>query len=699
LDGVDNYASAAENASLDLGTGASEDFTIETFFYVPDLTNTTTDTLIWKQGAYGLYILYSDTIKDRFIFRVNVGPLTNDYVYIFYNVDLTIGWHHVAAVYDNEFTGAEDLLALYFDGSQVKIGGGFDVTPGIYNSTSPVNIGAYIAINPSSGWMEEVRFSDVARYSGSYTVPTSPFTNDAHTRALWHFDEAVGATTFSDSSGHANTLAGQNGAQTVQPVIPPRVISGSTSIAQTVLQYTDGAPKKATTLPHGGYSFTIPNHWSGTVTPTHPCFSFSPPNRNYSNVTSNQSAQDYTPTLISAAGCSDIRAWIGGAQRGRFGLTPGASTRVSFTGLNAGSVNILSLGGAPIISAERVIYKVNGVNTSFSEMMGLPDAQLDITNWLPWYNNVDLDTQLRFGNANNATATVHVYIGGTERPGSPFNIGPFGSVLMSFAGVNAGPVKVVSNVAIAVSERVIYKVNGVNTSFSEMMALPNSQLNTTYWLPWYNSKSLDTQLRIANVSTGEVTVTVTVGGAPAPGSPFTLALGASKRLSFPNLDKGPVKIQSTGNIIAAERVIYKLNGAGVSFSEMMALPNSQLDTTYWLPWYNSKSLDTQLRIANVTGAEATVHVSIGGAPVTGSPFTIPAGGSKRLTFPSIDKGPVKIQSNQNIVAAERVIYKVNNVNTSFFEMMALPNSQLDVIYWMPHYNNVDFDTQLRFGVP
>jgi hypothetical protein len=31
--------------------------------------------------------------------------------------------------------------------------------------------------------------------------------------------------------------------------------------------------------------------------------------------------------------------------------------------------------------------------------------------------------------------------------------------------------------------------------------------------------------------------------------------------------------------------------------------------------------------------------------------------------------------------------------------MALPNTQLDVLYWLPWYNNVDLNTQLRFGVP
>ena len=95
--------------------------------------------------------------------------------------------------------------------------------------------------------------------------------------------------------------------------------------------------------------------------------------------------------------------------------------------------------------------------------------------------------------------------------------------------------------------------------------------------------------------------------------PFTLAPGASTRESFPGVNNGPVKIQSHQNIVAAERLIYRVNGVNTSFSEMMALPASQLDTTYWLPWYNNKDLDTQLRIANVNNSPATVHVSIPGA--------------------------------------------------------------------------------------
>jgi hypothetical protein len=55
-------------------------------------------------------------------------------------------------------------------------------------------------------------------------------------------------------------------------------------------------------------------------------------------------------------------------------------------------------------------------------------------------------------------------------------------------------VKIQSNVKVIAAERVIYRVNGVNTSYSEMVALPNGQLSTIYWLPWYNNKGLNTQL-------------------------------------------------------------------------------------------------------------------------------------------------------------------------------------------------------------
>ena len=488
--------------------------------------------------------------------------------------------------------------------------------------------------------------------------------------------------------------------QTVQnyTAIPLYSISGNVGVSGVTLSYTYGTTKTVTSQVDGSYSLTVPGGWSGTVTPSHPCFTFTPPDQNYTNLAGSQTAQDYAPTIVS--GCADINAEIGAVNQGRFGIEPGASIRASFTGVNHGPVQIESMNAVPLIGAERVIYKVNGVNTSFSEMMGLPATQLDNTYWLPWYNNVDLDTQLRLANVSASTATVHVYIGGDEVQDSPFTLLPGESTRKSFVGINAGPVQIVSNQDLVAAERVIYKVQGVQTSFTEMMALPNSQLDTTYWLPWYNNVTLDTQLRIANVTASPALVHVYVGGTEMTDSPFPLEAWESTRKSFSGIDDGPVQIVSDQNIVVAERVIYKVNSVNTSFSEMMALPENQVEMTYLLPWYNSKGLDTQLRFANATDSEtATVHIYIGGQEMTGSPFTLLPGQSTRQSFANINNGPVEIVSNVPIVAAERVIYKVNTVNTSFTEMMALPISQLDTTYWFPWYNNVDLDTQLRFGVP
>jgi len=420
--------------------------------------------------------------------------------------------------------------------------------------------------------------------------------------------------------------------------------------------------------------------------------------------------------------CAKVNTLIGGNVIGRYFLNTSQSTRDAYTGVNNGPMKIVSTNNIPLIGAERVIYKINGTNTSYSEMMGLPDSQLDNVYWLPWYNNVDLDTQLRVGNvsATNQTTTVHLFIHGQEITsgctplnGPPYTLAAGASLRVSCAGINNGPVKVESTQPIVAAERVIYTANGLKTSFTEMMALPNKQLDIAYWLPWYNNVDLDTQLRFGNVTTDQTAIVhVKIGGVEVTGctphaSPFTLGPGESLRVSCAGINNGPVKIESTQPIVAAERVIYKVNNVPTSFSEMMALPNSQLNTIYWLPWYNNSDLDTQLRIGNVSlSQQATVHLYIGGqevlggcTPVNGPPYTLAPGASVRVSCPGVNNGPVKIQSNIPIVAAERVIYKVNNLPTSFTEMMALPNSQLNTTYWLPWYNNVDLDTQLRFGVP
>lgn len=51
-----------------------------------------------------------------------------------------------------------------------------------------------------SGWLDEVRLSNVRRYNGNFTRPSAPFQPDANTVGLYHFNEGSGSV-INDSSG------------------------------------------------------------------------------------------------------------------------------------------------------------------------------------------------------------------------------------------------------------------------------------------------------------------------------------------------------------------------------------------------------------------------------------------------------------------------------------------------------------------
>lgn len=211
LDGVDDYASIDDNSTLDIGNGTTDDFTIECFFYIPDLNGDLNQILIYKTWSYSLFLNTNTSSQDVIIFRLY--PSSVDYVQILNSMDLSVGWHHIAAVYDNEYTADNDAMYIFLDGTRIGSTSAFEITPGAYNSSNALNIGANTGVVPFHGRIDEVRISDIIRYSGeSYSVPSSDFSVDENTRALWHFSEDVGATSFSDATANNNTLTGHNGA-------------------------------------------------------------------------------------------------------------------------------------------------------------------------------------------------------------------------------------------------------------------------------------------------------------------------------------------------------------------------------------------------------------------------------------------------------------------------------------------------------
>ena len=81
----------------------------------------------------------------------------------------------------------------------------------------------------------------------------------------------------------------------------PYVISGNAGVSGATISYTGGS---TLTDGSGNYLIPIPSGWSGTVTPSHPCYAFSPVNGTYTSVTTDQMSQDYAPTFNNAPVCA-----------------------------------------------------------------------------------------------------------------------------------------------------------------------------------------------------------------------------------------------------------------------------------------------------------------------------------------------------------------------------------------------------------
>jgi hypothetical protein len=109
-------------------------------------------------------------------------------------------WHHVAFVYD----GTEERV--YADGQKLAsraasgLIGNDDANPPYVGAS---NRPGYSFWSSFQGYMDTLRISDVARYSGNtFIAPSGKLSSDANTQLLYNFDEMPGSTTITDLSGH-----------------------------------------------------------------------------------------------------------------------------------------------------------------------------------------------------------------------------------------------------------------------------------------------------------------------------------------------------------------------------------------------------------------------------------------------------------------------------------------------------------------
>ena len=126
---------------------------------------------------------------------------------------------------------------------------------------------------------------------------------------------------------------------------------------------------------------------------------------------------------------------------------------------------------------------------------------------------------------------------------------------------------------------------------SRLDPFPASQLAQEYWYPVYDNATLDSQLRVSNVGSDTTHITVYAGGVQIDS--YDLGKGAATRKNYPQ-NTGPLQVvSSTQPILTTIRLLY----AGNSYYEMTGLPEGQLSTQYFFPWYNNKAMSSELRFA------------------------------------------------------------------------------------------------------
>jgi len=189
FDGTSDYLSVpAISSDLKFGTG---DFTLEAFVQQRIRSDAMTIFDTRNSGdTSGGFILYmrADNYMELYWNSANVSSANP--------LPTASTWYHVA------ISRSGSSLKVFVDGTSVI---------SITDSTNHTAAGPFIVgqdfqltATPGNSWdgyIDEIRFSNTARYTANFTAPTAAFTNDRNTVLLIHTDGTNAQTTFTDDNG------------------------------------------------------------------------------------------------------------------------------------------------------------------------------------------------------------------------------------------------------------------------------------------------------------------------------------------------------------------------------------------------------------------------------------------------------------------------------------------------------------------
>ena len=180
----------ANSSDFNFGTG---NFTVEFWARFGDISTNNQQFIFKRNVTYtGDYVLWWSSSNGMTFTSGSGGSGTN------VNQGGTSGWandtwYHVALVRSGT------SLNVYRDGVSI-----ISVTNSIdFDNTGNLFIGSSDGSGYFTGYMDEFRISNIARYVGAFTPSTTAFNSDQYTKLLLHCDGADDGTTFTDSADSA----------------------------------------------------------------------------------------------------------------------------------------------------------------------------------------------------------------------------------------------------------------------------------------------------------------------------------------------------------------------------------------------------------------------------------------------------------------------------------------------------------------
>ena len=190
FDGNGDYIEILNNTDFQFGTG---NYALEAWVYLNSLSKTHR---IFFKGT---------TSADQLSLRVNSSNVLqgkHGLVTVTGSTTMTTGqWYHVAI---SRVSGTNTV--------NIWLNGQLEATSNLatdnISNTDPLNIGGEYGTAGDSldGYIDEVRVSNISRYTSNFAVSTSAFGSDAATVLLLHMDGGLGTTTFLDDAVGVQTI-------------------------------------------------------------------------------------------------------------------------------------------------------------------------------------------------------------------------------------------------------------------------------------------------------------------------------------------------------------------------------------------------------------------------------------------------------------------------------------------------------------